>query len=149
MHYVIAFNGKPFMLTGTMAILVAAYVFRYDSAGIRAVIASLHQIDRSMEEASMSLGASSITTFRKVTFPLVVPAVLAGMKYLFIHSMTAISATIFLVSVRWSLLTTRILECMTELQFGNACAFSIVLIAMVFRFQRYSRPSGQSHGTYL
>ncbi len=132
--YVIAFNGKPFMLTGTMAILVAAYVFRYDSAGIRAVIASLHQIDRSMEEASMSLGASSITTFRKVTFPLVVPAVLAGMKYLFIHSMTAISATIFLVSVSWSLLTTRILECMTELQFGNACAFSIVLIAMVFVF---------------
>ena len=59
-------------------------------------------------------------------------AVLAGMRYLFIHSMTAISATIFLVSVRWSLITTRILECMTELQFAQACAFSIVLIILVF-----------------
>ena len=46
--------------------------------------------------------------------------------------MTAISATIFLVSVRWSLITTRILECMTELQFAQACAFSIVLIVLVF-----------------
>jgi len=48
--------------------------------------------------------------------------------------MTAISATIFLVSVQWTLLTTRILECMTELQFGSACAFSVVLIILVFVF---------------
>ena len=132
--YIIAFNSGPILLTGTMSILVAAYVFRYDSAGIRSVIASLHQIDPSLEEASLSLGATSIGTFKNVTLPLVVPALVAGMKYLFIHSMTAISATIFLVSVSWSLLTTRILECMTELQFGNACAFSVVLIIMVFIF---------------
>ncbi len=132
--YIIAFNSSPLILTGTMSILVAAYVFRYDSAGIRSVIASLQQIDTSLEEASLSLGASSAATFRNVTLPLVVPALLAGMKYLFIHSMTAISATIFLVSVSWSLLTARILECMTELQFGNACAFSVVLILLVFLF---------------
>jgi iron(III) transport system permease protein len=132
--YIIAFNSSPIVLTGTMSILVAAYVFRYDSAGIRSVIASLHQIDPSLEEASLSLGASSIGTFKNVTLPLVIPALLAGMKYLFIHSMTAISATIFLVSVSWSLLTARILECMTELQFGNACAFSVVLILLVFIF---------------
>ncbi|MDO4561928.1 MAG: iron ABC transporter permease [bacterium] len=132
--YIIAFNSQPLVLTGTMSILVAAYVFRYDSAGIRSVIASLHQIDPSLEEASLSLGASSIGTFRNITLPLVIPALIAGMKYLFIHSMTAISATIFLVSVSWSLLTARILECMTELQFGNACAFSVVLILLVFVF---------------
>ena len=130
--YVVAFNSKPLILTGTVTILIASYVFRYDSAGIRNVIAALQQIDPSIEEASASLGASSARTFRKVTMPLVLPAVLAGMRYLFIHSMTAISATIFLVSVRWSLITTRILECMTELQFAQACAFSIVLIILVF-----------------
>ena len=130
--YVIAFNQRPIVLTGTMAILVAAYMFRYQAAGIRSVIASLHQIDRSMEEASASLGAGTTRTFFRVTLPLVVPAVLMGMRYLFIHCMTAISATIFLVSVRWSLLTTRILECMTELQFAQACAFSVVLILIVF-----------------
>ncbi len=130
--YVVAFNSKPLILTGTVWILISSYVFRYSSAGIRNVIAALQQIEPSIEEASASLGASSARTFRKITLPLVLPAVLAGMKYLFIHSMTAISATIFLVSVRWSLITTRILECMTELQFAQACAFSIVLIALVF-----------------
>lgn len=130
--YIIAFNEKPLLLTGTMTILVAAYMFRYNAAGIRAVIASLHQIDSSIEEASASLGASAGRTFFRVTTPLVVPAVIMGMRYLFIHCMTAISATIFLVSVRWNLLTTRILECMTELQFAQACAFSVVLILIVF-----------------
>ena len=123
---------KPIVLTGTIYILIAAYVFRYSSAGIRNVIAALSQIDPSIEEASRSLGASSVKTFTSITVPLVLPAVLAGMKYLFIHSMTAISATIFLVSVHWTLITTRILECMTELQFAQACAFSVVLILLVF-----------------
>lgn len=130
--YIIAFNDKPIVLTGTLYILVAAYVFRYSSAGIRNVIAALTQIDPSIEEASRSLGASAVKTFTSVTVPLVLPAILAGMRYLFIHSMTAISATIFLVSVHWTLITTRILECMTELQFAQACAFSIVLIGLVF-----------------
>ena len=130
--YIIAFNDKPIFITGTIYILIAAYLFRYSSAGIRNVIAALSQIDPSIEEASRSLGASSARTFFSVTVPLVLPAVLNGMRYLFIHSMTAISATIFLVSVHWTLITTRILECMTELQFAQACAFSIVLIVLVF-----------------
>jgi iron(III) transport system permease protein len=130
--YILAFNEKPILLTGTMAILVAAYVFRYYATGIRSVVASLQQIDPALEDASLSLGASSARTFSHVTIPLIVPAVLAGMRYLFIHCMTAISATIFLVSVHWTLLTTRILESMTELQFAQASAFSIVLIVIVF-----------------
>ena len=130
--YIIAFNTGPVVLTGTMAIIVSAYVFRYDATGIRATVASLQQIDPSLEEASLSLGESAFGTFRKVTLPLIVPAVTAGMKFLFIRAMTAISATIFLVSVHWTLLTTRILECMTEMQFAQASAFSIVLILIVF-----------------
>ena len=43
--YIIAFNDQPLVLTGTVYILIAAYVFRYSSAGIRNVIAALTQID--------------------------------------------------------------------------------------------------------
>jgi len=130
--YVIAFNTGPLVLTGTMAIIVALCVFRYDAVGIRATIASLRQIDPSLEEASLSLGASRWGTFFRVTLPLAAPAVAAGMRYLFVVSMTAVSATIFLVSVRWSLLTVRILECVTELLFAQAAAFSVVLVFIVF-----------------
>lgn len=130
--YVIAFNSGPLVLTGTMTILVALCVFRYDAVGIRSTAAALRQIDPSLEEASLSLGAGRGTTFLRITLPLVAPAVAAGARYLFVVSMTAISATIFLVSVRWSLLTVRILECVTELLFAQAAAFSVVLILIVF-----------------
>jgi len=129
--YLIAFNDPPLALTGTALIIVACYVFRYSPTGIRTTVALLQQIDPSLEEASSSLGAGSATTFRRVTLPLIVPAFFAGLGVVFIRSMTAISATIFLVSINWTLITVRILENMTELSLGPAAAFSILVVAIV------------------
>lgn len=129
--YLVAFNEPPLLLTGTAAIIIAAYVFRYSPTGIRTTVALLEQIDRSIEEASFSLGASSLTTFRRIMLPLIMPAFFAGLSVVFIRSMTAISATIFLVSINWTLVTVRILENMTELSLGPAAAFSVFVIAVV------------------
>jgi iron(III) transport system permease protein len=129
--YLIAFNDPPLMLTGTALIIVACYVFRYSPTGIRTTVALLHQIDPSLEEASASLGAASATTFRRVTLPLILPAFFAGLGVVFIRSMTAISATIFLISINWTLITVRILENMTELSLGPAAAFSMLVVAIV------------------
>lgn len=130
--YLLAFNDPPLALTGGATLIIAAYVFRYSPTGIRATVALLHQIDPSIEEASRGLGAGSVTTFRRVTVPLVLPALVAGLTVVFIRSMTAISATIFLVSVSWTLITVRILENITELSLGAAAAFSVLVVAIVF-----------------
>ncbi len=130
--YLIAFNDRPFVLTGTALIIVACYVFRYGPTGIRATVALLQQIDKSLEEASQGLGAGSGTTFRRITLPLVLPAFFAGLGVVFIRSMTAISATIFLVSISWTLITVKILENITELSLGPAAAFSVLVVAIVF-----------------
>jgi iron(III) transport system permease protein len=129
--YLLAFNDKPLALTGTATILIACYVFRYSPTGIRTTIALLQQIDKSMEEASASLGANSFVTFRRVMLPLILPAFFAGLGVVFIRSMTAISATIFLVSINWTLITVKILENMTEVALGPAAAFSVFVIAVV------------------
>lgn len=130
--YLIAFNDPPLVLTGTALIIIACYVFRYSPTGIRTTVALLQQIDPSLEEASLDLGASTGATFRRVTVPLIVPAFFAGLGVVFIRSMTAISATIFLVSINWTLITVRILENMTELALGPAAAFSVFVVAVVF-----------------
>jgi iron(III) transport system permease protein len=130
--YLLAFNDPPLALTGGATLIIAAYVFRYSPTGIRATVALLHQVDPSIEEASRGLGAGSATTFRRVTVPLVLPALVAGLTVVFIRSMTAISATIFLVSVSWTLITVRILENMTELSLGAAAAFSVLVVVIVF-----------------
>jgi iron(III) transport system permease protein len=130
--YLLAFNDPPIVLTGTALIIVACYVFRYSPTGIRATVALLQQIDPSIEEASEGLGAKSGTTFRRITLPLIVPAFFAGLGVVFIRSMTAISATIFLVSINWTLITVRILEDMTTLDLGSAAAFSVLVVVIVF-----------------
>ena len=129
--YLIAFNDPPIALAGTALIIIACYVFRYSPTGIRTTIALLQQVDASLEEASRSLGARTFTTFRRVTLPLIMPAFFAGVGVVFIRSMTAISATIFLISIGWTLITVRILENMTELALGPAAAFSVFVIVVV------------------
>jgi len=130
--YLIAFNDPPIELTGTALIIIACYVFRYGATGIRATVAMLQQIDKSLEEASQGLGAGSGTTFRRVTLPLILPAFFTGLGVVFIRSMTAISATIFLVSISWTLITVRILENITELSLGPAAAYSVLVVGIVF-----------------
>lgn len=130
--FLISFSSAPLALTGGLTILVACYVFRYSLTGTRTTIALLQQVDPAIEEASASLGGGPLTTFRRVVLPLVLPALAAGMAVLFIRAMTAISATIFLVSLNWSLVTVRILDGITNVDLGQASAYSVVVIVLVF-----------------
>jgi len=130
--YLLAFNRPPLKLTGGAMILALSFIFRYNPVGLRAIIAALLQVDPSLEEASQNLGDSSIRTFRKITLPLVAPALFAALEYLWVRSLTSISAAIFLVSVNWTLVTVEILQHATELALGQAAALAVVLIAMVF-----------------
>ena len=115
-------------------------MFRYGPTGIRATVALLQQIDPSLEEASQGSARAAARHFRRITLPLIMPAFFAGLGIVFIRSMTAISATIFLVSIGWTLITVRILENITELSLGPAAAFSVLVVAIVFVVDRRGEP---------
>ncbi len=129
--YILAFNRPPVVLVGTLAILVLNFVFRYIPVGIQSGVAVLRQIDPSIEEASRNLGADGLTTFRKVTLPLIAPAFFSGLVFAFVRAMTAISAAIFLVSANWNLLTVQILNQVGSGRLGVAAAFSVILVSIV------------------
>lgn len=130
--YVLAFNRAPLVLVGTAAIIVINYVVRELPVGVEGGIASLRQIDPSIEEAATDLGADSATVFRTVVLPLVRPAFLSSLSYTFVRSMTAVSAVIFLISARWYHLTVLIYNFSENLRFGLASVLSTVLIVIVF-----------------
>lgn len=129
--YILAFNQRPLLLTGTMAILVACFVFRYVPVGIQSGIAVLRQIDPAIEEAAQNLGASSALTFRRVTLPLIRPAFFSALVFAFVRAMTAISAAVFLVSANWNLMTVQILSEVGSGRYNAAAAYSIVLLGIV------------------
>ena len=125
------FTDMPLALVGSPFIILAAFAVRSLPASVRAGIAALQQIDPSMEEASAILGADAQYTFRKVTLPLILPALLAGLIFSFTRHMTSLSAIIFLVSARWRIVTASILSEWEQGGVSIAAAYSTVIIVFV------------------
>ena len=126
--YILAFNFPPIELTGTSIILILVFAFRNMPVGVRGGIAAMSQLDRSLDEASITLGANSFTTVRRVILPLMGPALLAALTYSFVRAITSVSAVIFLVSARHNMATSFIVGRVESGEFGLAIAYSAVLI---------------------
>jgi iron(III) transport system permease protein len=129
--YILAFNVPPIEITGTGFILVMCFVFRNMPVGVRSGIATLSQIDKSLDEASLTLGARSSTTMRRVVLPLLRPAIVASLVYSFVRAMTAVSAVIFLVTAEYNMATTYIVGRVEAGEFGLAIAYSTALILVM------------------
>lgn len=143
--YLLAFNSPTTLfsvpiipkLTGGAAIfggalaIVMVYVIRSTPAGLRSGVAALQQIDPAIEEASISVGGDQATTFRRITLPLIRPALLTAMIYAFARSMTTVSAILFLTTPQTRIMTQQILNETEAGRFGNAFAYVVVLIVIV------------------
>jgi iron(III) transport system permease protein len=129
--YILAFNVPPFELTGTGLIIILCFVFRNLPVGVRAGTASFKQLDKSLDEASTMLRASTGTTLRRVVLPLLKPALVAALVYSFVRSMTTVSAVIFLVTAENELATTYIIGRVGNGDYGVALAYCTVLIVLM------------------
>ena len=129
--YILAFNVPPIEITGTALILVVCNVFRNMPVGVRAGMASMAQIDHSLDEASTTLGARGFTVLRTILLPLLKPAVVAALVYSFVRAMTTVSAVIFLVSAQYEWATTYIINRVVNGDYGVAIAYSSVLIVLM------------------
>ena len=107
--YILAFNTPPIEVTGTDIDTRPLLRFPHPPAGIRAGVAAMAQIDKSLDEASLMLRAGSWTTVRLVILPLLRPAIVAALVFSFVRAMTAISAVIFLVSANYDMATSYII----------------------------------------
>lgn len=129
--YIVAFNVPPIELTGTGLILVICFVFRNMPVSIRAGLATLSQIDKSLDECSLTLRHGSFATLRRVILPLLRPAIVASLVYAFVRAITSVSAVIFLVSAQYNLATAYIVGRVEISDFGVAIAYSSVLIVFM------------------
>ncbi len=127
----LAFVGEPLAIVGTAYIIIAAFAVRSLPASVRAGVAALQQIDPAIDEASNSLGADAQYTFRKITLPLISPALLAGLIFSFTRHMTSLSAIIFLVSPQWRIVTASILSEWEQGGISFAAAYATVIIVLV------------------
>ena len=104
----VTFNQKPLLLSGGALIMIVAFVIRRLPYTIRSSAAILHQVSDSIEEASISLGASTMRTFYKITLPMMISGVVAGAILSWITIITELSTSIILYTGRTKTMTVAI-----------------------------------------
>ena len=122
-----AFGKKPFALTGTLAIMVISFVIRRLPYTIRSATATLMQISLSIEEAAISLGASKLMTFMKITVPMMANGILSGAILSWVAIVTELSSSIILYNNKSITLTMSTYVAITRGNYGLAAAFATIL----------------------
>jgi iron(III) transport system permease protein len=125
---ILAFNNQPLVLTGGWLILTIAYVVRKLPFSVRSASAIVHQIEPTLEEASINLGVSPFRTFVKLIVPLMASGLVGGMVLVWITTASELSSTIVLYTSKWSTVTVRMYQFLEGTAPGSATAAASVLI---------------------
>jgi iron(III) transport system permease protein len=130
------YASKPFEIYGTIWVLLLAYMTKFMPYGIRAASASMIQINKELEEASLTAGGTWFQTFRKVILPLLMPGFTAGWIYISIIALRELSTSILLYSYNSTVLSIMAFDLWEGGQYTYVCALGVLmvllLIAMAF-----------------
>ena len=115
----------------TLPGLVAAHVMLTIPWTVRLISASLVGVDRSIEEAAMNLGARPLTTFLRITLPMIRPGVVAAAIFSFIASFTDLEMTLFLIGPGRSTLQIALLQYLEWKFDPSVAAVSFVQVTII------------------
>jgi len=119
------------VIVGTFWILPLAYFVRFSPLVFRSTNATLAQIDPSVEEAALSLGATWWYSFRRVTFPLMFRGVLAGALLAFVQGVGEFVASVLIYTARNQPISVEINNLMYSFKFGTAAAYGMLQILLI------------------
>jgi iron(III) transport system permease protein len=122
-----AFSKPPLLLTGGYLIMIMALVIRRLPYTIRSSAAILQKISISIEEAAISLGASNLKTFFKITMPMMATGIVSGAILSWVTMISELSTAIILYTTRSQTLTVAIYTQIIRGNYGIAAALSTIL----------------------
>jgi len=115
-------------LSGTMTGLVIAHVVIVFPFALRMVLASAIGMDKRIEDAAVSLGASRVTVYHRIVFPLMLPGLASGFALSFIQSFDEVTMTVFVASPSTTTLPVRMFNYIQDSIDPLVCAISALLI---------------------
>ena len=115
---------------GSFGFLVFAHALIVTPYTLRLVVAALVGFDRSAEQAALSLGASQMTVFKRITLPMILPGVTGGWLLAFINSFDEVTMSIFVTSPSTVTLPVRMYMYATESIDPLMAAVSALMVAV-------------------
>src|SRR3989441_19234 len=128
--YLTAFNQRWLDWLDRGWLIILSMIFWNIPVGYQAAVAGLRQIDRSIDEAATSLGASKLRGFREVLLPMLGGSLRVGFVTTFVRACTTLSVVIFLFTPATTVATIRIYQLIGDLNWGGATAFTVADIGM-------------------
>lgn len=126
----LGFNKKPILISGTMLIMVVALVIRRLPYTIRSSVAILQQIPMSIEEAAISLGASKMKSFFRITVPMMTAGIVSGAILSWVTMISELSTAIILYTGKTKTLTVAIYTEVIRGNYGTAAALSTIMTVL-------------------
>ena len=123
----LSFNKKPLLLSGTALIMIISFVIRRLPYTIRSSAAILHQVNISVEEAAISLGASNIKTFFKIVLPMMISGVISGAILSWVTIISELSTSIILYTGNTRTMTIATYTEVIRGNYGVAAALATIL----------------------
>jgi iron(III) transport system permease protein len=120
-----------FVLVGTFWILPVVYFLRFMPLVVRALQASMEQLDPTLEEAAGSLGARAWQRFTRVTLPLVWPGAVAGTVLAFVIALGEYVASVLVFVPSNRPISIAIASELRDFNLGAAAAYGVVLIVII------------------
>lgn len=118
-------------LYGSIWVFLMAFVIAFLPFSMRAVSSALIQIHDDLEEQSRSSGASWLETFRRITLPLLRPALLSAFIYIFVDTFKNLGIATILATPDFNLMSPVILAFWNQGQLGTVSASVIVIGAIL------------------
>lgn len=126
--YLVAYNKKPILLTGTAAIVILNLAFRQISVANKNANSIYPNIEAKLESAGKDLGANKFQLLKTVIIPMSIPIFTTSFAQIFTSSMTAFGSVMFLVSPGKLLAST---EMFRQIKGGGNAAGSILAILII------------------
>jgi iron(III) transport system permease protein len=120
-----------FVLVGTFWILPVVYFLRFMPLVVRALQASMEQLDPTLEEAAGSLGARVWQRFMRVTLPLVWPGAVAGTLLAFVIALGEYVASVLVFVPANRPISIAIASELRDFNLGAAAAYGVVLMVVI------------------
>lgn len=128
--------SEPLKLLNTEAAVIVGMIHLLIPYMILSLVGVLQSIDPNVEYAAYSLGASPMTTFRKVVFPLSTPGIISGCVLVFTMSMTSYVTPKLLGGSKFRMMATMVVqEINVNFDWGAASAISYILLAVILAVQ--------------
>jgi iron(III) transport system permease protein len=136
----------PIPIYGTIWVLLLAYITKFMPYGIRAASASMIQINKELEEASLTAGGTWMQTFRKVILPLLMPGFTAGWIYISIIALRELSTSILLYSYNSTVLSIMAFDLWEGGQYTYVCALGVLMVLLLVAMAFVARKLGARLG---